>query len=42
VGAIDDISSVPPGPRLIIQAIAVGTLLLALPQDIRVLPHLSW
>jgi UDP-N-acetylmuramyl pentapeptide phosphotransferase/UDP-N-acetylglucosamine-1-phosphate transferase len=42
VGAIDDIRALPPTPRLIIQAIAVGTILLALPQEIGLLPHLSW
>jgi UDP-N-acetylmuramyl pentapeptide phosphotransferase/UDP-N-acetylglucosamine-1-phosphate transferase len=40
VGAIDDIRSLGPGPRLIIQAIAVGILLLVLPQDIRLFPQL--
>ena len=42
VGAIDDIRALPAAPRLIVQAIAIGTLLLALPQDIRLLPQLSW
>ncbi len=43
VGAIDDVRSIAVMPRLILQAIAVATVLAALPGDPRVVPFLpSW
>ncbi|MGA2567526.1 MAG: glycosyltransferase family 4 protein [Pseudolabrys sp.] len=43
VGAIDDVRSIAVMPRLILQAIAVATVLAALPGDLRVVPFLpSW
>ena len=40
VGAIDDIRGLGPGPRLLIQMIAVGMVIWALPADFRVVPGL--
>jgi UDP-N-acetylmuramyl pentapeptide phosphotransferase/UDP-N-acetylglucosamine-1-phosphate transferase len=42
VGAIDDVRSLPPGPRLIAQAVAVATLITAFPAELRLFPELSW
>jgi UDP-N-acetylmuramyl pentapeptide phosphotransferase/UDP-N-acetylglucosamine-1-phosphate transferase len=42
VGAGDDIFHIPVGPRLILQVVAVGLVLAALPDDARVIPQLPW
>ena len=42
VGAGDDIFHIPVGPRLILQFVAVGLVLAALPDDARVIPRLPW
>jgi UDP-N-acetylmuramyl pentapeptide phosphotransferase/UDP-N-acetylglucosamine-1-phosphate transferase len=42
VGAIDDIHSLPPAARLIVQGVAVAALIAALPHDMRLLPHVPW
>jgi UDP-N-acetylmuramyl pentapeptide phosphotransferase/UDP-N-acetylglucosamine-1-phosphate transferase len=42
VGAIDDIRSLGATPRLAMQCIAVGTVIVMLPSDLQVLPHLPW
>jgi UDP-N-acetylmuramyl pentapeptide phosphotransferase/UDP-N-acetylglucosamine-1-phosphate transferase len=42
VGAIDDVRSLPPVPRLIAQAIAVAALIAAFPAEVRLFPELSW
>jgi len=42
VGAGDDILHIPVGPRLILQFVAVGLVLAALPDDARVMPQLPW
>jgi UDP-N-acetylmuramyl pentapeptide phosphotransferase/UDP-N-acetylglucosamine-1-phosphate transferase len=42
VGAIDDVRSLPPGPRLIAQAVAVAALIAAFPAELRLFPELSW
>jgi UDP-N-acetylmuramyl pentapeptide phosphotransferase/UDP-N-acetylglucosamine-1-phosphate transferase len=42
VGAIDDIRGLGPGPRLLIQIVAVGIVIWALPADFRVVPRLPW
>jgi len=42
VGAIDDIRGLGPGPRLLIQIVAVGVVIWALPADFRVVPRLPW
>ena len=42
VGAGDDILHIPVGPRLILQFAAVGLVLAALPDDVRVIPQLPW
>jgi UDP-N-acetylmuramyl pentapeptide phosphotransferase/UDP-N-acetylglucosamine-1-phosphate transferase len=42
VGAGDDIFHMPVGPRLILQFVAVGLVLAALPDDARVIPQLPW
>jgi UDP-N-acetylmuramyl pentapeptide phosphotransferase/UDP-N-acetylglucosamine-1-phosphate transferase len=42
LGVIDDMHSLPATPRLIAQAIAVGAVVIALPNDMRVLPQLPW
>jgi len=42
VGAGDDIFHIPVGPRLILQFVAVGLVLAALPDDARVIPQLPW
>ncbi len=42
VGAGDDILHIPGGPRLILQFVAVGLVLAALPDDARVMPQLPW
>jgi UDP-N-acetylmuramyl pentapeptide phosphotransferase/UDP-N-acetylglucosamine-1-phosphate transferase len=40
VGAIDDLKPIPVLPRLFLQLIAVGTVVLALPYDVRIVPFL--
>jgi UDP-N-acetylmuramyl pentapeptide phosphotransferase/UDP-N-acetylglucosamine-1-phosphate transferase len=40
IGAIDDIWSLRAAPRLVIQCIAVGAIIAALPADLHILPHL--
>jgi len=42
VGAWDDIRVIPVAPRLALQAIAVGAVIVALPADLRVAPFLPW
>ena len=42
VGAGDDIFHIPVGPRLILQFVAVGLVVAALPDDARVIPRLPW
>jgi UDP-N-acetylmuramyl pentapeptide phosphotransferase/UDP-N-acetylglucosamine-1-phosphate transferase len=42
VGAGDDIFHIPVGPRLILQFVAVGLVLAALPDDARAIPQLPW
>jgi UDP-N-acetylmuramyl pentapeptide phosphotransferase/UDP-N-acetylglucosamine-1-phosphate transferase len=41
-GACDDIFHLPVGPRFVLQLIAVGLVLAALPDDARVVPLLPW
>ncbi|HEY2137458.1 MAG TPA: glycosyltransferase family 4 protein [Xanthobacteraceae bacterium] len=41
-GACDDIFQLPVGPRFILQFVAVGLVLAALPDDARVVPLLPW
>jgi UDP-N-acetylmuramyl pentapeptide phosphotransferase/UDP-N-acetylglucosamine-1-phosphate transferase len=40
-GAIDDIRSLGPGPRLLIQIVAIGLLITSLPDDFVVVPQLA-
>jgi UDP-N-acetylmuramyl pentapeptide phosphotransferase/UDP-N-acetylglucosamine-1-phosphate transferase len=40
VGAADDVTPIPVLPRLVLQALAVGIVLVALPADVRLLPAL--
>ena len=42
VGTIDDIRVLPTAPRLLLQALAVGVVLAALPADLRLVPVLPW
>ncbi len=42
VGAVDDLRSLPAAPRLLLQCIAVGGVIAALPADLQVLPGLPW
>ena len=42
VGAIDDMRSLPAAMRLAMQCIAVGALIAALPDQLRVLPQVPW
>ena len=42
VGAIDDVRHLSPLPRLLLQCLAVGIVIAALPQDLRVVPMLPW
>jgi UDP-N-acetylmuramyl pentapeptide phosphotransferase/UDP-N-acetylglucosamine-1-phosphate transferase len=42
VGAADDIHPLAVAPRLVLQALAVGTVIYALPSDLRVVPILPW
>ena len=42
VGAIDDVRSLGATPRLVMQCIAVGTIIAVLPSDSHILPHLPW
>ena len=42
VGAIDDMRSLGTTPRLAMQCVAVGTVIVVLPSDLQILPHLPW
>jgi UDP-N-acetylmuramyl pentapeptide phosphotransferase/UDP-N-acetylglucosamine-1-phosphate transferase len=42
VGAIDDVRAMPVAPRLLLQALAVGAVIAALPADLRIVPALPW
>ncbi len=42
VGAVDDIRPLEVGPRLLLQALAVGAVIYALPGQLRALPVLPW
>jgi UDP-N-acetylmuramyl pentapeptide phosphotransferase/UDP-N-acetylglucosamine-1-phosphate transferase len=42
VGAIDDIHHLSPLPRLLLQCLAIGVVIAALPQELRVVPMLPW
>ncbi|MEJ2625789.1 MAG: glycosyl transferase [Pseudolabrys sp.] len=42
VGAVDDMRPLGPTPRLILQAVAVGAVIAALPTGLRVFPELPW
>jgi UDP-N-acetylmuramyl pentapeptide phosphotransferase/UDP-N-acetylglucosamine-1-phosphate transferase len=42
VGAIDDMRSLPAAARLAIQCIAVGAVIAALPDELRILPQMPW
>ncbi len=42
VGAADDVRSIEVAPRLLLQALAVASVIYALPAEIRVLPSLPW
>ncbi|MDQ0353278.1 UDP-N-acetylmuramyl pentapeptide phosphotransferase/UDP-N-acetylglucosamine-1-phosphate transferase [Rhodoplanes tepidamans] len=39
-GFVDDVRPLPPGPRLVLQALAVGVVVAALPGDLRIVPAL--
>ena len=42
VGAIDDIRPIAVGPRLLLQTLAIVTMIYALPADLRAIPILPW
>jgi UDP-N-acetylmuramyl pentapeptide phosphotransferase/UDP-N-acetylglucosamine-1-phosphate transferase len=42
VGTIDDIRGLGPGPRLLIQVVAVGIVIWSLPVDFQIVPRLPW
>ena len=42
VGAIDDIRPLGPVPRLILQTVAVGAVIAALPANLRAVPEIPW
>jgi UDP-N-acetylmuramyl pentapeptide phosphotransferase/UDP-N-acetylglucosamine-1-phosphate transferase len=42
VGAVDDIRTIEVMPRLLLQAVAVGAMVAALPAELRVVPLLPW
>jgi UDP-N-acetylmuramyl pentapeptide phosphotransferase/UDP-N-acetylglucosamine-1-phosphate transferase len=42
VGAIDDVRGLGPGPRLLVQIVAVGIVIWSLPADFHVVPRLPW
>jgi UDP-N-acetylmuramyl pentapeptide phosphotransferase/UDP-N-acetylglucosamine-1-phosphate transferase len=42
VGAIDDMRSLPAGVRLALQCIAVGIVIAALPDELRIVPQVPW
>ncbi len=42
VGAVDDMRSLPATVRLLLQCVAVGALIAALPDDLRILPQVPW
>ncbi len=42
VGAVDDIRTLPAAPRLVLQCLAVGALIAALPAEWHILPFVPW
>jgi UDP-N-acetylmuramyl pentapeptide phosphotransferase/UDP-N-acetylglucosamine-1-phosphate transferase len=42
VGAIDDIRSLPAARRLAMQCMAVGAVIIALPNELRIFPQVPW
>jgi len=42
VGAIDDVRGLGPGPRLLMQILAVGVVIAALPAEFSIVPQLPW
>jgi UDP-N-acetylmuramyl pentapeptide phosphotransferase/UDP-N-acetylglucosamine-1-phosphate transferase len=42
MGAIDDVHTLPEAPRLLLQFVAVGIVVAALPDQLRVLPQVPW
>jgi UDP-N-acetylmuramyl pentapeptide phosphotransferase/UDP-N-acetylglucosamine-1-phosphate transferase len=42
VGAIDDMHALPEAPRLVLQFVAVGITVAALPSELQILPQLPW
>jgi UDP-N-acetylmuramyl pentapeptide phosphotransferase/UDP-N-acetylglucosamine-1-phosphate transferase len=42
VGGIDDLRPMPVVPRLVLQAIAIGAAIAAMPAEVRILPWLPW
>ena len=42
VGAVDDMRSLPAAVRLLVQCVAVGAVVAALPDDLRILPQVPW
>ncbi len=42
VGAIDDMRSLPAATRLALQCVAVGIVIAALPDDLRIVPQVPW
>jgi UDP-N-acetylmuramyl pentapeptide phosphotransferase/UDP-N-acetylglucosamine-1-phosphate transferase len=42
VGAIDDVRSLPAAARLAMQCIAVGLVIAALPDELRIMPQMPW
>src|SRR5919108_3571807 len=42
IGAMDDVWSMPPAPRLLVQVLAVLIAVVAMPAELRVVPLLPW
>jgi UDP-N-acetylmuramyl pentapeptide phosphotransferase/UDP-N-acetylglucosamine-1-phosphate transferase len=42
IGAIDDMHTLPASARLVVQCLAVGAVIVALPDEFRVLPQVPW
>jgi UDP-N-acetylmuramyl pentapeptide phosphotransferase/UDP-N-acetylglucosamine-1-phosphate transferase len=42
IGGVDDVRSIPPVPRLIVQVLAVALVVAAVPAELRVVPSLPW
>src|SRR5262245_25718236 len=42
VGAIDDMRSLPAAARLVMQCIVVGTVIMVLPTEVQIIPHVPW